>query len=518
MRHHRHNRQGIVLISVCMLLSVGLMYSSVMTMRTVTQRTVMDRLQDRYQALDLARGAADQLQADLFQFVSGAVSGRTGDAAVTVGWLDTLGTDRDPVPDFTPPDDESSTDLEQRLFWGSGKRENAARFVRINGLQARAWVSSVVPTGNLFERSVTIDAEAVVGGLLRRIRSTYLIGLQVSDVFRYAYFVNNYGWFNLPVMINGEVRANGTLRFSGDMSQFVINGDLYASANGALKDPLTGDPVTGEIIDEAGNPADPGQLGGWTGYWRNKRDGNPRSRPARRLLASSQPAIGGTAPELLESGKAWDSDYDPDGKGPKPKGDQRLYPGQPIAGMPYLGALKFYKRLADDFARGKTPSGVRAIDDGDGSGSYLIIRKGDYQVAIDEVYKGPDGVEGVNVWGIDDDKAPLILIGTETHPIEIHGPVVVPGDVVIAGVITGQGTIYSGRNVHIVGNVTYQDPPRWATVERDSVTGKLRESNVTDGPGADLGTVCSGTGLEGRYFPPGEEPPTRMDGQAVSCI
>ncbi|MEI8282969.1 MAG: hypothetical protein WCG75_11225, partial [Armatimonadota bacterium] len=44
-------------------------------------------------------------------------------------------------------------------------------------------------------------------------------------------------------------------------------------------------------------------------------------------------------------------------------------------------------------------------------------------------------------------------------PIKIHGPVTVLQDAVIKGYVSGQGTIYTGRNVHIIGSVRYTTPP-----------------------------------------------------------
>jgi len=52
-----------------------------------------------------------------------------------------------------------------------------------------------------------------------------------------------------------------------------------------------------------------------------------------------------------------------------------------------------------------------------------------------------------------------MLIGNSDHPIKIHGPVTISQDVVIKGTVQGQGTIYAGRNVHIVGSVTYKNGP-----------------------------------------------------------
>jgi hypothetical protein len=50
-------------------------------------------------------------------------------------------------------------------------------------------------------------------------------------------------------------------------------------------------------------------------------------------------------------------------------------------------------------------------------------------------------------------------VGTSDHPIKIHGPVTVAQDAVIKGTVSGQGTIYTGRNVHIVGSIIYKHAP-----------------------------------------------------------
>ena len=52
-----------------------------------------------------------------------------------------------------------------------------------------------------------------------------------------------------------------------------------------------------------------------------------------------------------------------------------------------------------------------------------------------------------------------ILIGTSDKPIKIHGPVTFTQDAVIKGTVQGQGTLYAGRNVHIVGSILYKNAP-----------------------------------------------------------
>jgi hypothetical protein len=75
-----------------------------------------------------------------------------------------------------------------------------------------------------------------------------------------------------------------------------------------------------------------------------------------------------------------------------------------------------------------------------------------------DVYNGagPDGIAGTA-----DDKC-LVLTGLSSNkPITISGAVVVKSDLIIRGYVTGQGTIYAGRNIHIVGGITYLNPPSW---------------------------------------------------------
>ncbi|MEM7203978.1 MAG: hypothetical protein AAF628_27200 [Planctomycetota bacterium] len=56
----------------------------------------------------------------------------------------------------------------------------------------------------------------------------------------------------------------------------------------------------------------------------------------------------------------------------------------------------------------------------------------------------------------------LYLIGTATDPVEITGTVVARGDVIISGVVQGQGAIYAGGNVYVPSDLTYADPPATA--------------------------------------------------------
>lgn len=48
-----------------------------------------------------------------------------------------------------------------------------------------------------------------------------------------------------------------------------------------------------------------------------------------------------------------------------------------------------------------------------------------------------------------------------TNGAQINGVVVARGDVYIKGRIAGQGTIYAGRNIYVLNNLTYSNAPSW---------------------------------------------------------
>jgi hypothetical protein len=72
-----------------------------------------------------------------------------------------------------------------------------------------------------------------------------------------------------------------------------------------------------------------------------------------------------------------------------------------------------------------------------------------------------NGTELINgVFGDDaGESGNIVLVGTQAHPIEINGTVVVRGDLVIKGVIKGQGAIYAGRNIYLADDIQYKNAP-----------------------------------------------------------
>ncbi len=227
-------------------------------------------------------------------------------------------------------------------------------------------------------------------------------GLARSKVFDYAYFINNYGWFwGSTITANGDVRSNGdfSLKYSPK-----VNGDVYAGVDPDLGSSGTIDGTNlydtlSDYYSTAPLTARPGN----PSYWSEDLNGNG-------VLDPGEDVNGNGYLDTYE----YDFGYD---------GTSTHYEHQVPIEMPYLGDLNFYKTVAN-LKGGK------------------IVQGG--TVVVDGVHEGN-----------------LILVGTETNPIEITGPVVISGDVVIKGKVKGQGVIYAGRNIHILGNVEYVDPPSW---------------------------------------------------------
>ncbi len=103
---------------------------------------------------------------------------------------------------------------------------------------------------------------------------------------------------------------------------------------------------------------------------------------------------------------------------------------------------------------------IGPIDQLAGSASGRIVRNGVNVVSGVYDGPGPDGIPGTA------DDGCLVLDGTGA-PLQIEGTVVINGDVIIRGSIKGQGIIYAGRNVHVVGNLSYVDPPLWPKPDSD---------------------------------------------------
>jgi len=477
-RRRTSDNRGFVLISSYLLLFLFLIYSNALTVQTMTQRTVADRARDQLQATNLAQGAVEQLTDEFYQFLATSIYqlAYQGDAIKTMQWLDQLG--QSIVSSANPPSplfvlaDRNADGVITAEDMVSGQLDGTAANPRLTSLppgNGTSWLASITslnPADPLATRRVTLLGEATIGGVTKRIRAVYDIELGMSDIFRYAYFVNNYGWFDVggsnKLFVRGEVRANGDLTFSGKTSQIQVNGDLYAAKNPQLINPVTKQPAVGTIT------GDPAESATQSAYWTacaTDPCGTDVARPTQKVTFPGQPAIGGSQ-RVLPYGKGWDSDNP----------NQKRFAAQSTQPIPYLGNLTFYKSLA--------------------------LQKGSKLTYYNSATKKTQTINAVYT-----SNDPLVLVGTASKPIVLDGPVVVPGDVIIKGYVQGRGTIYAGRNVHVVGELKYVQPPQWTRLERNQVTGRIARQGLWSSPSnpeSNLGTVCN----NGTYVAPGNPLPS----------
>ncbi|MCC6483209.1 MAG: hypothetical protein IT209_00050 [Armatimonadetes bacterium] len=288
----------------------------------------------------------------------------------------------------------------------------------------------------------------------RAIESQIELALDRSKVFDYAYFVNNYGWMNgfgaNDLIVNGDMRANGNFDFSGGTP--TINGSVYAAKNNKLI------------------PAAPGIVNINPTQWSNTTYTTKAPTMARMAYSASKMGVKGTD----EYEKWRDIIYDQQGSMVRGQpsgaviGDNngiRTYSNQLLSPkpteevlMPDLSDIDYYKQLSQNYVDAKEKYQDNSNNPYYGQGAYIemfnSLTNRYERVTTNGVYDGSLGV-----------------IGTSSKPVKIHGPVTITGDAVIKGVISGQGCIYTGRNVHIVGDITYSQSPNFvgsdiATVDK----------------------------------------------------
>ncbi len=282
------------------------------------------------------------------------------------------------------------------------------------------------------------------------IDQTFDLSLSRSQVFDYAYFVNNYGWFygfsNEQLVMNGDTRSNGNVEFQyGSGGPPVFNGSVIASPNEKLSPR-----AEGRVILPGGTQA-PRQWDNTT--YRTRQLTNPTMRQAYDSLLHG--AFGSDTFNLWR-------DY--------------LYnqQGQMIGGQPFGSVLSDVNgtRRFNGTVLDNRPSSELVLPD---------LNDLNYYINLSQTWRNPkqtfrDGTPNpqynqsayVEVWNPQQNRyvryngvinGSVALIGYRNRPIRIHGPVTVTQDVVIRGYVEGQGTLYAGRNVHIVGDIIYKNPP-----------------------------------------------------------
>lgn len=301
--------------------------------------------------------------------------------------------------------------------------------------------------------------------------------LQRSRVFDYTYFANNYGWmygFNENnLIINGDVRANGNFEFTGGSPR--INGTIVGSHNAKLTPAALG------LINHAPTK--------WsTSTYNGQHNGNNNADNQNRWRQAYDPAKHG-ALGSAEFEKWRDLVFFSDGQLVNNKlfgatlsdarghrawnrlsgGQDPTYstldttPTEEVV-MPDLSNLSHYQNLSASYVDDKPTRGGVA-NPHYGEGAWLEVWN-----------SSTNSYQRISANG--NIAGSAVLVGTYNHPIRIHGPVTVTQDIAIKGYVEGQGTIYTGRNTHIVGSIRYKNPPNFKGNNPQAVEDSVEQADM----------------------------------------
>ncbi|MFQ3586247.1 MAG: hypothetical protein SNJ74_11645 [Fimbriimonadaceae bacterium] len=279
-----------------------------------------------------------------------------------------------------------------------------------------------------------------------------------SQVFDYTYFVNNYGWMKgfspSNLIVNGDMRANGNFEFLDGSP--TVNGSVYGALNEKLSPAAPGLINTAPVkwttstyaananntstpfrerMRQAYNPVIHGARGTdeyekWRDFIFDSDGGIVRNRPSGAVLADSTG---------LRSWNRTSTSTQPSYSVLDTRATDEVI-------MPDLSNLDYYRNLSQTYVNDKAQFGDGTPNPMYGQGAFL-------EVWDPTLNGGAGGYKRLTTNGVVDGS--VVIIGTNERPIRIHGPVTVTHDAVIKGTVVGQGTIYTGRNVHIVGNIRY---------------------------------------------------------------
>lgn len=289
-----------------------------------------------------------------------------------------------------------------------------------------------------------------------------------SAVFDYTYFVNNYGWMNgfqpTWLIVNGDMRANGNFDFLNGSP--TINGSVVAANNEKLV------------------PGAPGLINMAPLKWTDanyKTQSNNASTPHRdRWRQPYDPAIHGAigsaefnkwrdlvffSEAQVENNRIFGAAM-MDASGVQgwvrtAVSQSPTYnmldqtPTEEVV-MPDLGDLNYYLDLSQNYYNTKEFYGDGTPNPNYGEEAYVEVWN-----------SSTSSYERLSTDGVINGSA--VLVGTSTHPIRVHGPVTVTQDVVIKGFIEGQGTLYTGRNTHVVGSIRYKNGPDFRGTNMETI-------------------------------------------------
>ncbi|MBL8060486.1 MAG: hypothetical protein JNK63_07215 [Chthonomonas sp.] len=340
--------------------------------------------------------------------------------------------------------------------------------------------------GNAFVRMVTVravgwidqdnDGQLDIGEPSKTVDVTARFELTRSQVFDYTYFVNNYGWmdgFNgTDLVVNGDMRANGNFNFLNGSP--TVNGSVFANNNDKLV------PMAVGLVNSAPIKMAQTTYGTWAPSNPAKLSGESNAAYALRV-AAYQDMIAARRRQgynSLTHGSLGSTTFE-ENRDFVFRSDASLVNDRPAGAI--IGdstGLKSWTRTGTSAATTSLLDTQRTreiiMPDLSDLNRYIDLSTNyrDTKATFLDGTPNPNYNQGawVEMWNSSTNSyqrvstngvvnGSVVLIGTDAKPIRIHGPVTVTQDVVIKGTVSGQGTLYTGRNTHIVGGIKYASGP-----------------------------------------------------------
>lgn len=350
-----------------------------------------------------------------------------------------------------------------------------------------------------------------------------------SRVFDYTYFINNFGWmegFNQNnLIVNGDMRSNGNFSFISGTG--TVNGSVVASVNDKLVPGAAGVINTTPYkqsnssytttynngstpfrtrMRQVYDPAKHGAVGSSQfNEWRDYLFQSDASIAGNRIFGAALEDSSGSKAWVNTGGTPTTTMLDPRPTDEIVMPDLRDFGS--VSDSPDPAGKRFARTKAftddkptflDGSANPNYSGNAGSQDNLNADGSPNVNYKGAYLDVWDSTLNsGAGGYKRVTVDGVS--TGSQLLVGTNDHPIRIHGPVAINGDAAIAGTIQGQGTIYTSRNVHIIASVKYKNPPDFTG---NDINATMQAAEKKDFLGlAASGSVIMGNTTTFGYYP-----------------
>lgn len=383
---------------------------------------------------------------------------------------------------------QTFTDLENRCTGATQSNPMAPINLSMEGVgnYSSGVISETQPSGDPYTRIIIVRSVGWVdlnhnghldsGEPQKTVDVTASFQLARSQVFDYTYFVNNYGWmdgFNASdLVVNGDMRANGNFNFTNGAP--TVNGSVYGCVNDKLSPPAVGLinslPVKwsdSTYIATNGNNSRVRQ-----GY-NSTNHGAKGSNTYENWRDFVFESTGSIVNNRIDGAVGGDSN----GSAGWTRTTQATNPVTSVLDttpteeviMPDLSDLTYYQNLSSTYLDPKQYYGDGTANPNYNQGAWIKV----WNTSLNG---GAGGYQTISTNGNVTGSA--ALIGTSAHPILMHGPVTFTQDCVIKGYVSGQGTVYTGRNVHIVGSIMYKNPPDFRGTDQTTIDNANEKKDV----------------------------------------